>query len=83
MARILTGMKPLNELLKEWREATGLTPSEAARRCELSPQMWWELESGNTSTPRKTTMRKLVDGTGIPMERLAVASYFDPAAVPA
>jgi transcriptional regulator with XRE-family HTH domain len=84
MARILAAMKPLSDLLKEWREASKLTPSEAARRCNLSPQMWWELESGSTATPRKVTMRKLVDGTGIPLEFLAVASYFDPAeAVPA
>ena len=82
MSRILTGMKPLCELLKEWREAMKLTPSEAARRCNMSPQMWWELESGNTATPRKATMKKLVEGTGIPMERLAVASYFDPVPEP-
>ena len=83
MTRILTDMKPLGELLKDWREASKLTPSEAARQCHLSPQMWWALETGYTSTPRPATMQRLVEGTGIPMERLAVASYFDPAVVPA
>lgn len=80
LSRILADMKPLCELLKDWREAMHLTPSEAARRCDLSPQMWWELESGNTATPRKATMRKLIEGTGIPLERLAVASYYPAAA---
>lgn len=77
MSRILADMKPLSELLKDWREALKLNPSEAARRCDLSPQMWWNLESGLVSTPRRDTMRKLVEGTGIPLERLAVASYCD------
>lgn len=75
MSRILADMKPLSEMLKDWRDALKLSPSDAARRCGLSPQMWWNLESGLVSTPRKDTMRKLVDGTGIPLERLAVASY--------
>lgn len=80
MARIMAGMKPLGELLREWRDGNGYSASEAARKCDLTPQMWWALETGYTTTPRPATMQKLVEGTGIALERLAVASYFAPAA---
>lgn len=81
MSRILADMKPLCELLREWREASKLTPAEAARQCQVSAQLWWQLEHGETNNPRGATMVKLCRGTGIPMERLAAASYVQ--AVPA
>lgn len=75
MARILSGMRPLCELLQAWREALALTPAEAARRCEISPQLWGQIECGATKNPRGSTLLKLARGTGIPMEILAAASY--------
>lgn len=72
--RILSDMKPLNELLKEWRAATGLSRAEAARRCQMSQVQWSELENGIIRDPRTSTLMRLVEGTGIPIERLAVAS---------
>jgi transcriptional regulator with XRE-family HTH domain len=74
--RILSDMKPLSELLAEWREMLKLTPADAARRCEMTRQQWWELESGRTSDPRSSTLQKLAEGTGIPIERLVAASCF-------
>lgn len=73
-ARILADMKPLSELLSEWRETVKLTPAEAARLCSMGRQQWWELESGTTRDPRSSTLQKLTDGTGIPIERLVAAS---------
>ena len=83
MSRILADMKPLYLLLHEWRVALTLTPAEAARRCSMSNQQWYELESGATRDPRTSTLMKLTEGTGIPMERLAAASRFPAEAVPA
>lgn len=73
-ARILGDMKSLSEMLKEWREVLTLTPAEAARRCSMSPQHYWQLENGDRVNVRVSTLVKLAEGTGIPVERLAVAS---------
>lgn len=82
--RILADMKPLSLMLQEWRETLKLSRAEAARRCGMGQQQWFELESGATRDPRASTLRKLEEGTGIPLERLAAASCYDPAgAVPA
>lgn len=78
MSRILADMKPLGELLKDWREASKLTPSEAARRCKMSAQHYGLLERGDRPTPRPTTLHKLSDATGIPYERLAASAYAEP-----
>jgi transcriptional regulator with XRE-family HTH domain len=72
--RILADMKPLSDLLCEWRETLKLSPAEAARRCEMTRQQWWELESGRTTDPRSSTLYRLSEGTGIPIERLVAAS---------
>lgn len=82
-ARILSDMKPLSDLLYDWREALKLSRAEAARRCEMSQVQWTELETGVTRDPRTSTLLKLTEGTGIPLERLAGASAFNPALVPA
>lgn len=74
MARILAGMKPLHEILTSWREELELTPAEAARRCEISAQLWWQLEHADTLNPRSSTLLKLARGTGISMEILAAAA---------
>lgn len=83
MARILADMKPLCALLTEWRAMLKLTPADAARRCEMSPQLWYQLESGETANPRSRTLQRLALGTGIPLERLVAASCVTPASVPA
>ena len=72
--RILDDMKPLFQMLHEWRTLLHLSPSEAAKRCQVSNQQWYELESGATKDPRASTIRKLADGTGIPLERLVEAT---------
>lgn len=80
-SRILSDMKPLSQMLREWRDLLKLSPAEAARRCDMGRQQWFELESGKTTDPRSSTLRKLADGTGIPLERLVEASAFHPAAL--
>ncbi len=72
--RILADMKPMAEMLKEWQDLLKLRPAEAARRCKLSSQQWFELTSGATSDPRSSTLQKLSDGTGIPLERIVKAA---------
>jgi transcriptional regulator with XRE-family HTH domain len=78
--RILADMKPLCILLLEWRETLKISPAEAARRCDMGRQQWWELEGGRTTDPRSSTLSKLAEGTGIPIERLVAASSIGPAA---
>lgn len=73
-ARIMADMKPLSQMLNEWRTTLRLSPAEAARRCDMSRQQWSDLEDGTTSDPRASTLLKLHDGTGIPLERLAEAA---------
>ena len=73
-ARILANMKPLQDMLTDWRDVLTLTPAEAARRCKISAQLWYQLESGETTNPRTSTLLRLAEGTGIPMERLAKAA---------
>lgn len=73
--RILSGMKPLSEELREWREGLHLTPAEAARRCDMSAQHYWQLENAERGIGIRTaTLLKLAAGTGKPMERLARAA---------
>lgn len=67
-------MKPLSELLFDWRDGLKLTRAEAARRCQMSQVQWTELETAVTRDPRTSTLQKLNDGTGIPIERLVAAS---------
>jgi transcriptional regulator with XRE-family HTH domain len=69
-------MKPLSELLSDWRDALKLTRAEAARRCQMSQVQWTELETGVIRDPRSSTLQKLTEGTGIPIERLHAASCF-------
>lgn len=73
-SRILADMKPLNEMLLAWRESLHLSKAEAARRCRMTQVQWTELESGSTRDPRTSTLMKLAEGTGIPLERLAAAA---------
>lgn len=75
----LGDMKPLCELMSEWRETVKVTASEAARRCDMTPQQWYDLETGRSRDPRGSTLLKLHYGTGIDLERLAEAAAFDPA----
>lgn len=73
LARILADMKPLKDMLREWRTELKLTPADAARRCKISPQLYWYMEHVDGYNPRVTTLQKVAEGTGIPFERLAVA----------
>lgn len=73
-ARILADMKPLANMLTEWRETLKLSPAEAARLCNMTRQQWWELETGRTTDPRSSTLQKLATGSGIPIQRLVAAS---------
>jgi transcriptional regulator with XRE-family HTH domain len=77
MDRILADMKPLAQMLEEWREGLKLSRAEAARRCRMSQVQWTELETGVTRDPRTSTLTKLTEGTGIPLERLAMASGYE------
>jgi transcriptional regulator with XRE-family HTH domain len=85
-ARILKDMKPLSEELRDWREnVLHGTLAEAARRCGMSAQHYWQLENAERGAGIRTaTLLKLAQGTGKPMERLAAAAELqrDPAAVP-
>lgn len=75
-ARILGDMKPLSEELRDWRtNVARLTLAEAARRCGMSSQHYWQLENAERGIGIRTaTLLKLFAGTGIPMERLAKAA---------
>lgn len=83
--RILADMKPLSEELRHWRENTArITLAEAARRCQMSAQHYWQLENAERGTGIRTaTLLKLAGGTGIPMERLAKAAEMQREPVPA
>lgn len=72
--RILEDMKPLPEMLEEWRELLKLSKAEAARRCQMSQVQWSELTTGVTRDPRTSTLIKLADGTGFSLESLAAAA---------
>lgn len=75
-------MMPLGHMLKVWRETLDITRAEAARRCHISQVVWTELETSQTCDPRTSTLIKLADGTGYPLERLAEASKLSPAPAP-
>lgn len=83
-ARILADMKPLSEQLRNWREATHLTLADAARRCGMSAQHYWQLENAERGVGMRTaTLLKLNSGTGIPLERLAAGAEMQRQLVPA
>jgi transcriptional regulator with XRE-family HTH domain len=67
-------MKPLGELLRDWRELLKLNQSEAARRCGMSSQHWGLIERGERVNLSFKTYRKLAEATGIPLERLMRAA---------
>ena len=67
-------MKPLDQLLREWRATMGFSKAEAARHCKVSEQHWGLLESGQRFDLRGATFRKLTEGTGIPRERIVLAA---------
>jgi DNA-binding XRE family transcriptional regulator len=66
---------PLADVLKEWRIAAHITSTQAARRCGISRQLWFQLETGETKRPLMSTLEKVSQGTGIPLGILEVASY--------
>jgi len=73
----MADMKPLSEMLSEWRAGVKLSKAEAARRCEMSQVQWSELETGVTSDPRASTLRRISSGTGIPVARLIEAAHVE------
>jgi hypothetical protein len=52
----------LAELLKEWRIATA-SSTQASRRCGISPQLWFQLETGETKRPLMSTLERVSQGT--------------------
>ncbi len=56
--------------LREWREASQLTQSEAAGLVGLQQSQWSQYERGE-HVPRKLMLRKLREVTGVPLEVLA------------
>ena len=71
----LASVRPLSEELRVWREKDArLTLAEAARRCGMSSQHYWQLENAERGVGIRTaTLIKLADGTGHPLERLVHA----------
>jgi transcriptional regulator with XRE-family HTH domain len=68
-------MKPLSDVLKEWRIGTDITAAAAARQCGVSRQLWFQLETGETRRPKQSTLVKVSRGTGIAVSDLEIASY--------
>jgi transcriptional regulator with XRE-family HTH domain len=66
---------PLADVLKEWRIAAHITLTQAARRSGISRQLWFQLETGESKRPLRSTVEKVSKGTGIPVGVLEVASY--------
>ncbi len=80
----MADMKPLSEQLKEWREASHLTLADAARRCGMSAQHYWQLENAERGVGMRTaTLLKLNAGSGIALERLAAGAEMQRQLVPA
>lgn len=77
--RILADMKPLNVLLQEWRDTLRISDAEAARRCDMTRQQWFEVISGRTRDPRASTIDRLANGTGYAVDLLVEASKLTPA----
>ncbi len=74
-ARMMTEMEPLSVVLQKWRALARMSKAEASRTCDMSQVQWTELETGVTSDPRSSTIRKLSLGTGIPAEVLTEAAH--------
>lgn len=74
--RMLKSMETLGNILIAWRTLAGLNQSDAARRCNLSPQYWWLLENDKRPNPGIDTLEKLADGTGIDIDRLVIAAAY-------
>ena len=68
-------MKTLTDELRTWRQANGLSLSQAAARCSLgSLQHYDQIERGEHLQLYGRTLLKLADGTGIDIETLARAA---------
>jgi DNA-binding XRE family transcriptional regulator len=44
----------LGDLLKEWRIAAGITLTQAAKRCRISRELWFQLEQERPSACRES-----------------------------
>ena len=73
-ARIMASMDDLGQVLEQWRENAGLSKTDAAKRCGITPQHWWLLAHNERPNLSGETIEKLANGTGYAPEVLLQAS---------
>lgn len=56
---------PLGDLVREWREAVGLTQRNLAEEAGLSVRGLRDIESGRSRSPQRRTLRLLADALGL------------------
>ena len=64
--------KPLHEVLRELREARGMTQGELAWKAKVTPGHLADLELGAVATPRLDVVRRLARALGVPLKDLLV-----------
>lgn len=55
--------------LKAWRKAEGLNQTDAARIFAVSQAQWGRIERSEAA-PRKALARRILKGTGVPLDVL-------------
>ena len=67
-------METLGSILHDYRENWGLSKTEAARICGISPQYWWLLEN-DRRVASSDTIDKIAAGTGYSVSRLLMGAH--------
>ncbi|MFI0815890.1 helix-turn-helix domain-containing protein [Streptomyces sp. NPDC021098] len=56
---------PLGDLVREWREAVGLTQRDLAEEAGVSVRGLRDIEGGRSRSPQRRTLRQLADALGL------------------
>lgn len=64
--------KPLHEVIRELREARGMTQEQLAWKAKVTPGHLAQLERGEVTTPRLDVVRRVARALGVPLKDLLV-----------
>jgi transcriptional regulator with XRE-family HTH domain len=62
--------KTLGEVVREIREARGLTPAQLAERAQVALSLVLSLEAGSQANPSRQILYRLARALGVPAKRL-------------
>ena len=62
--------KPLHEVIRELRQARGMTQEQLARKAKVTRGHLAQLELGQVATPRLDVVRRLARALSVPLKEM-------------